>query len=172
METTQEQPENTPIKAPERLQLEYKLIGFSNRDAEKLIEAIQKTVDKCREFSKKVLATYNRFLMSSERRLDDLPPHEEYLQHLHTRFQGDKLNIQSIKKLDERVLENVIAQAIVTNYLLEDQFQLLPARMADIKAHSSKHEVTVRFLEPAEFEIISSDAKAWKKFIANLNGPI
>ena len=104
--------------------------------------------------------------------MDDLPHHEDYLQQLHTRFQEDKLNIQSIKKLDERVLENVIAQAIVTNYLLEDQFQLLPARMADIKAQSSKHEVTIIFLEPTEFEIIASDAKAWKQFIVDLNGPI
>ena len=44
--------------------------------------------------------------------------------------------------------------------------------MADIKDQSSKHEVTVRFLEPDKFEIIASDAKAWKQFIADLNGPI
>ena len=44
--------------------------------------------------------------------------------------------------------------------------------MADIRAHASKHEVTVIFLEPAEFEIIAFDAKAWKQFIAELNGPI
>ena len=93
METTQEKPKNTPIKALERLQLEYELIGFNNRAAEKLIEAVQKIVDKCREFSKKVLTTYNRCQTSSKRRLDDLPPHEEYLQHLHTRFQDDELSI-------------------------------------------------------------------------------
>ena len=43
--------------------------------------------------------------------------------------------------------------------------------MADIRAHSSKHEVTVIFLEPTEFEIIASDAKAWKQLIVELNGP-
>ena len=77
LETNQEQQENTPIKASERLQLEYELIGFSKRVAEKLIEAVQKTVDKCREFSKKVLATYNRFQTSSKKRLDELPAHED-----------------------------------------------------------------------------------------------
>ena len=60
LETTQEQLKNTPIKAPERLQLQYELIGFSNRVAEKLIEAVQKIVDKCKEFSRKVITTYKR----------------------------------------------------------------------------------------------------------------
>ena len=75
-----------------------------------------------------------------------------------------------IKNLDERVIRNVIAQAVVSNFLSEDQFQLLPAKMVDIRAQASKHEVTVKFLEPTESEIISSDAKAWKQFIADLNG--
>ena len=44
--------------------------------------------------------------------------------------------------------------------------------MADIRAQDSKHEVMIRFLEPIEFEIIASDAKAWKQFIAELTGPI
>ena len=95
------------------------MIGFNNRAAEKLREVVQKTVDKCKEFSKKVLTTYNRCQTSSKRRLYDLPAHEEYLQHLHTRFQEDELNMQSIKNLDERVLKNVIAQAAVNNCLLE-----------------------------------------------------
>ena len=69
------------------------------------------------------------------------------------------------------MLKNVIAQAVVSNYLLEDQIRLLPTRMEDIRAQISKHEVTVKFLEPAEFEIIASDAKAWKQFIADLIGP-
>ena len=79
--------------------------------------------------------------------------------------------MQLIKNLDERVIKNVIAQDAINNYLLYDQFRLLPARMADIRAQASKHEVTVRFLEPAEFEIIASNTKVWKQFIAELNGP-
>ena len=60
----------------------------------------------------------------------------------------------------------------MSNCLLEDQLRLLPTRMAGIRAHISKHEVTVIFLELAEFEIIASDAKAWKQSIADLNGPM
>ena len=93
METTKDPLENTPVKSPERLQLEYELIGFSNRAIEKLIEAVQKIVDKCKDFSKKVLTPYNRCQTSSMKRLDELPPHEEHLQQLHTRFHEDELNI-------------------------------------------------------------------------------
>ena len=119
METTKEPSENTPVKALEILQLEYELIGFSNRAAEKMIESVHKTIDKCKEFSKKVLTTYNRCQTSSKRRLDELPPHEEQLKQLHARFQEDELGIQLIKNLDERVIKNVIAQAVVSNFILE-----------------------------------------------------
>ena len=120
MEATKEPPENTLVKAPERLQLEYELIDFNNRAAEKLIEAVQKTIDKCKEFSKKVLTTHNRCHTSSKRRLDNLLTHKEHLKQLHARFQEDELGIQLIKNLDERVIKNVIAQVAVNNCLLED----------------------------------------------------
>ena len=93
LETTKDPPKITPIKNPERLQLEYELIGFSNRAAEKLIKAIHQTIDKCKEFYKNVLTTYNIFHKSSKRRLDKLPPHEEQLKKLHARFQEDELGI-------------------------------------------------------------------------------
>ena len=127
------------------MQLQYELIGFSNRAAEKFLEAVQKTMDKCREFSKKVLATYNRCQTSSKKRLDELPPHEEHLKQLHDRLQEYELSIQMIKILDDKVLKIVIDQVAVNNCRLEDQIRLLPARMANIKAQATKHEVTSDF---------------------------
>ena len=118
METNKEPLENTLVKTPERLQLKYEFIGFSNRAAEKLIEEIQKTIDKCREFSKKVLRTYNGCQKSSKRRMEKIPPREEHFQQLHARFQEEEHGIQLMKNLDERVIKNVISQAIVSSYLL------------------------------------------------------
>ena len=42
--------------------------------------------------------------------------------------------------------------------------------MANIKAWDAKHEVTVIFLEPSDFEEIVTDAMAWKPFMDELAG--
>ena len=68
------------------------------------------------------------------------------------------------------MLKSVIAQAAVSNCLLEDQIRMLPARMENIKAQAAKHEVTVIFLEPSDFEKIVTDDMAWKQFIDELAG--
>ena len=117
-----------------------------------------------------MLTTYNRYQTYAKNRLDELLEHEEYLKQLQARWQEDELGIQLIKSLDERVLKNVISQATVSNHLLEDQIRLIPSRMANIKAQVSKHEVTIRFLEPSKFETIVTDAKTWKQFINEVDG--
>ena len=48
------------MKNPERLQLEYDLMNFSSQAAERLIDVVEKTIDKCMEFYKKVLTTHNK----------------------------------------------------------------------------------------------------------------
>ena len=77
-------------------------------------------------------------------------------------MQEYELDIQLIKSLSEKVIKSVIAQAAVSNFLSEDQLQVTPPRVADIITQLSKNEVTVKFLEPRYFGIISSDAMAWK----------
>ena len=99
-----------------------------------MIEAIKKTIDKCNEFSKKVLTTHNKCQTSSKRRMDELLPHEEHLKKLHARFQEEELDIQLIKNIDERVIKYVISQATLINCLLEDHIRILLARMDDIRA--------------------------------------
>ena len=69
------------------------------------------------------------------------------------------------------MLKNVIVQAAVRNHLLEDQLRFLPARMDNIKAQVAKHEVTIRFLKPSEFETIVADANTWKQFITEVARP-
>ena len=84
---------------------------------------------------------------------------------MHARWQEDELGIQLIKSMDERVLKNVISQEAVSNHLLEYQLRLLTSWMANIKSQVAKHEFTIRFLKPPEFETIVTDAKTWKQFI-------
>ena len=97
------------------------------------------------EFCEKILTTHNRCQTYSNKRFDELPAHEEHLKQLHDRLQEDELGIQLIKILDEKVLKSVISQAAVRKFLLEDQLQMVLARMANIKAQAAKHKVTVRF---------------------------
>ena len=86
MEENKEPPKNAPMKNLERLQLEYDLMSFSNRVAERLIDVVEKTSDKCREFYKTVLITHNKCQTSSTKRLQEFPTHEEHLKHLHDRL--------------------------------------------------------------------------------------
>ena len=69
------------------------------------------------------------------------------------------------------MLKDVITKVAVSNHLLEDQLRFLPTMMTNIKAQFSKHEVTVRFLEPSEFETIVIDSNTWKQFINEVVKP-
>ena len=73
-------------------------------------------------------------------------------------IQEDELNIQLIKGLDAKVIKSLVAEAAISKCLLEYLLRVTLSREAYIKGQLSKHEVTVRFLEPIEFEIIASDA--------------
>ena len=93
------------------------------------------------------------------------------MKHLHDRLQEDELSIQLIKGLNEKVIKSMVAQYVVSNCILEDRLRVTPPRVADIKTQLSKHEVTVRLLEPTYFVIINSDVMAWKQFFNELIGP-
>ena len=54
---------------------------------------------------------------------------------------------------------------------MEDQIRLIPTRVASMKVQVSKHEITIRFLEPSGFENIALDANVWKKFMNDQAGP-
>ena len=132
METNKEPQENTPMKNLERLQLEYDLMNFSSKVVERLIVAVENTTYKCMEFYKKVLTTHNKCQTSSAKWLQEFPAHEEHLKYLHDRLQEDELSIQLIKGLNEKLIKSLVAQAAVSNFLLEDQLRVTTPRVADI----------------------------------------
>ena len=80
------------------------------------------------------------------------------------------MGIQLVKGLDDKVLESVIAPAVVRNHLLEDQLRLIPTRVANIKSQVAKDLITIRFIEPSGFETIATDSNIWKKFINHVAG--
>ena len=71
----------------------------------------------------------------------------------------------------EKVVKNLVAQAMVSNFLIEYQLRVNPPKAAEIKSQLDIHEVTVRLLEPIDFKTIVGEADAWRKFIGGSTGP-
>ena len=67
------------------------------------------------------------------------------MKYLHDRMQEDEIHIQLVKGLSEKVVKGLVAQATVSNFLLEDQLRVTPLRVAEIKSQFSKHKFTTRF---------------------------
>ena len=55
LETNIEHLENAPVKSPEKLQIKCDIVNFSSKVAERLIEVVEQTTEKCAEFHKKML---------------------------------------------------------------------------------------------------------------------
>ena len=87
------------------------------------------------------------------------------MKQLQEQCNEDEQTIQLVKRLDEEELKTETAHAAVSSHLLDDQLHLIMARVVDIKAQATKHEITIRFLEPSSFENIAADANAWRKFM-------
>ena len=51
------------------MHIEYDIMNFSSKEVERRIVTVEKTLDRCMEFYKKVLATHNRYQTSSGKRL-------------------------------------------------------------------------------------------------------
>ena len=86
LETNTKHLENTQEKCPEKLQIEYDIINFRSRVAERLMEVVEKTTEKCAEFFKKMLLTHNKCLTPSAQRLQEFPEHEEHLKPLNDKL--------------------------------------------------------------------------------------
>ena len=82
-----------PEKCPKQLQIKCDIVNFSSRAAKRLIEAVEKTTDKCAKFFRRMLITNNKCLTRSKERLQEFPKHEEHLKQLNDKLQEDELNI-------------------------------------------------------------------------------
>ena len=120
-EANKESPVDLPVKDQQSLKHEYDLLEFVINVAEEFKNTVKKTKGACVEYCRRVLATYNRCQNSTKKRLDMIPEHELFIEHLHNRYQEEEQEIQQVKGLDERILKNAVAHAVVSIHLLEDQ---------------------------------------------------
>ena len=63
--------------------------------------------------------THTKCLTSSAQRLQEFREHEEHLKQLDNKLQEDELNMQLVKGLDAKVVKSLVAQATISNCLLE-----------------------------------------------------
>ena len=66
-----------------------------------------------------MLITLNKCLNPSAQRLQESLEHEEHLKQLNDTLQEDELNILLVKGLDAKVVKSLVAQATISNCLLE-----------------------------------------------------
>ena len=117
-----------------------------------------------------MLTTHNRFQTYAAKIVHEFPYQEGYLKYLQDVLQEDELSIQQIKYITEKVVKNLVAQATVSNFLLEDLLRVTPHKVAEIKSQLDIHEVTVRLLEPIDFKTITAEVDAWREFIGGSVG--
>ena len=63
---------------------------FASNIAEEFKKIVKKTKTACAEFCRRVLFTYNQFHTSAKKRLEVLPEHELFLNHLQDRYNEDE----------------------------------------------------------------------------------
>ena len=147
------------------------MLEFAINTAEEFKKVVKKTKGACTKYCRRLLITYNRCQVAAEQRLDTFPEHDLFIEMLQSRYQEDEQRIQQVKVLDEQILKDEVAHSAVSVQLLEDQLHLSSAKIEVIKNQAAKFEINIRFLKPSEFENITSEAQAWKKFLNNQAGP-
>ena len=91
--------------------------------------------------------------------------------YLQDRLHEDEKNIQKIEIINEEVVKTQIAQAYISNYILEDLYRLTLPKVANVETQLVVHEVTVRLLEPIDYQTITKEANSWGEYISKPAGP-
>ena len=82
IETNKETPTELPAKDQHSLKQDYDLLEFAINIAEEFKKTVKKMKGLCVEYYRRVLVTYNRCQFSAEKRLDVIPEHELFIEHL------------------------------------------------------------------------------------------
>ena len=81
--------------------------------------------------------------------------------YLQDKLHEDEQNIQKIEVISEKVVKIWIAQASVSNYLLEDLYKFTQPKVTLVEGQLDVHEVTVILLEPIDYWTVTKEANAW-----------
>ena len=93
------------------------------------------------------------------------------MKYLQDKVEEDELSIQKIKGITEKVVNNWVAQSLVSSFLLKYMVNITQPKAVEINSQLAIHEVTVRLLEPIDFKTIVAEVDAWREFIGETTGP-
>ena len=164
-------PEHFPQNTVEVLRIELELLEISSKSTLRLAIGVEKTLERCVYFFKRMRTMHNKCHTYSVERIQEFPDKDEHLKYLQDRLCEDELSIQQIEGITEKVIKYWIAKASNKNFLLEYLYRKTPPKMAKIKSQLVVHEVTVRLLEPLDYKTIVVEADVWGEFIGIPVGP-
>ena len=93
-------------------------MNFSSKEAVRLNTSFGNTIEKCKEFYKRMCMTHNRFQASVETHIQEFPSKEKHLKNLQDKLQAYEQNIQNIEGITEEEIKTWVAQASVHKYIL------------------------------------------------------
>ena len=82
IETNEETLAELPAKDQHSLKKDYDLLEFAINTAEEFKKIVKKMKGLCAEFYRRMLVTWNRCQVSTDKRLDAIPEHELFIEHL------------------------------------------------------------------------------------------
>ena len=104
-------------------------------------------------------------------KINDFPNKDQHVAYLQDRLYEDEQYIQKIEIFNEYDLRTWVAQASVSNYILEDLYRTTLEKVTCVETRLGVHEVIVQMLEPVNYQTIAKEANAWGEYISILVGP-
>ena len=151
--------------------MELVILNLGTKSIVGLNKVIDKTLEKCNEFYKRMCSTHNKCQVSVDTQVPYFPTRYQHLKNLQDRLQTGEESISKIKSIGEESIGVWIVQALVHKHLFEDLLIQRSPKLREIESQLSKHEIDARVLEPVDYRVISEESQAWGVFIKKPVGP-
>ena len=93
---------------------------FCRKDSVRLNNEIDKTMEKCTEFYKKINQVNDKCHLSLATKITDLPNKDQHLVYLQDRLQEDVQYIQKVEVVNKEDVKTLVGKSFVGNHILED----------------------------------------------------
>ena len=137
------------------------LLEFCRKASVRLNNGIEKTLEKCTNFYKKMRQVQDRCQLSSTAKINDFPNKDQHVVYLQDRLHEDEQYIQKLEIINEDNVRTWVAQDSITNYILDDLYRATPEKVTYVDSQLAMHEVTVLMLEPRNYRTIAEEANTW-----------